>query len=265
MIKESEEISSGQTERSTRGRVLICAQSNAAVDELVSRISEGLNGNDGKVYKPYLVRVGNAKTVHPNSQPFFIDRLVEQRLADDMTNQVDSKIDTNAESSSSLRSKLEKLVESIRHHESRRAKLGSVDANTSSFSDVGAPNGDNLQDVSDASLGAKLNILYGQKRALCTELAAAQSREKKAAEESWSLRNKIRKSILMEAEIVVTTLSGCGGDLYGVCSQSASTRKFGRFSEQCLFDVVVIDEAAQVSTICIVLYCKFLLFMGGNC
>ena len=55
-----------------------------------------------------------------------------------------------------------------------------------------------------------------------------------------------RKSTLREAEIVVTTLSGCGGDIYGVCSETASAKKYGNFSEQALFDVVVIDEAAQV-------------------
>lgn len=247
MTKESDR-SSGQPERSARGRVLICAQSNAAVDELVSRISDGLYGNDGKVYKPYLVRVGNAKTVHPNSQPFFIDRLVEQRLADDVTNP-DSKNNTNAESSSSLRSRLEKLVDNIRYYESRRAKLDGGDLNTNSSLNGGDYNRDDLQEVSDAALGAKLNILYGQKKALCAELAAVQSREKKVSEESRSFKNKIRKSILMEAEIVVTTLSGCGGDLYGVCSESASINKFGRFSEQCLFDVVVIDEAAQVRVV----------------
>jgi len=257
MMKETEKSSSGQIERSARGRVLICAQSNAAVDELVSRINEGLYGNDGKVYKPYLVRVGNAKTVHPNSLPFFIDRLVEQRLADDTTNRVDSKIDTDAVSSSTLRSRLEKIVDNIRFFESRRAKLDSPDLNTDSSSDVGACNGDDVQEISDAALGAKLNILYGQKKALCAEIAAAQSREKKASEESWSLKNKIRKSILMEAEIVVTTLSGCGGDLYGVCSESVSISKFGRFSEHCLFDVVVIDEAAQVGLVCPILQCMF--------
>jgi AAA domain len=34
---------SDSAERSLRGRVLICAQSNAAVDELLSRLSEGGN------------------------------------------------------------------------------------------------------------------------------------------------------------------------------------------------------------------------------
>ena len=44
----------------------------------------------------------------------------------------------------------------------------------------------------------------------------------------------------------MTTLSGCGGDIYGVCSETSSAKKYGNFSEQALFDVVVIDEAAQV-------------------
>ncbi|XP_020264278.1 helicase SEN1 [Asparagus officinalis] len=265
MSNEFEKSSFGQIERSPRGRVLICAQSNAAVDELVSRINEGLYGNDGKVYKPYLVRVGNAKTVHPNSQPFFIDRLVEQRLADNSRNNADLETDTNAKSSSSLRSKLEKLVDNIRHYESRRAKLDNADANSSKSSDARACNGDDMQEISDAALGAKLNILYGQKRVLCAELAAAQSREKKASEESWSLKKKIRKSILMEAEIVVTTLSGCGGDLYGVCSESASNNKFGRFSEQCLFDVVVIDEAAQALEPATLIPLQLLKSYGTKC
>jgi hypothetical protein len=71
-------------ERFPKGRALVCAQSNAAVDELVSRLNEGLYGADGKLYRPYIVRVGNAKTVHSNSMPFFIDTLVEQRLSDEL-------------------------------------------------------------------------------------------------------------------------------------------------------------------------------------
>uniref|UniRef100_A0A453IQ01 Uncharacterized protein n=1 Tax=Aegilops tauschii subsp. strangulata TaxID=200361 RepID=A0A453IQ01_AEGTS len=39
------------------------------------------------------------------------------------------------------------------------------------------------------------------------------------------------------------TLSWCGGDIYGVCSETASAIKHGNFSEQALFDVVI-DEAA---------------------
>lgn len=231
---------------STRGRVLICAQSNAAVDELVSRIcAEGLYGSDGMMYKPYLVRVGNAKTVHPNSLPYFIDSLVENRMAQErMKVSVPGK-DTSADSSIDLRSKLEKLVDRIQFFEAKRANLGEGKSGSRVLPEV-----DSVKEMSDAEIGARLRKLYVDKKAVYTDLAAAQVREKKLNEESRSLKHKLRKSILKEAEIVVTTLSGCGGDLYAVCAESNLSHKFGSPNEHTLFDAVVIDEAAQVFILC---------------
>jgi superfamily I DNA and/or RNA helicase len=230
------------TDRLSKGRVLVCAQSNAAVDELVSRLSEGLYDTDGKLYKPYIVRVGNAKTVHSNSVPFFIDTLVEQRLADELKKNNDSKSLSDTESSSSLRANLEKIVDRIRYYELRRKLLEADKTENDSL----VPSDYETDEVSDDAIGAKLNFLYAQKRKVSAELATAHAREKKIADENRFLKHKVRKSILGEAEIVVTTLSGCGGDIYSVCSETASANKFVNFSEHALFDVVVIDEAAQV-------------------
>lgn len=240
--KDSQRECPRATERFAKGRALICAQSNAAVDELVSRLSEGLYGADGKLYRPYIVRVGNAKTVHSNSLPFFIDTLVEQRLSDELKINDHAKNSSDAESSSSLRAKLEKVVERIRYYESRRKLI------ESDKSEDGSPVPDEVEvdEVSDEALGGKLNFLYAQKRLVSAELATAHTREKKIADGNKFLKHKVRKSILGEAEIIVTTLSGCGGDIYGVCSETASSNKYGTFSEHALFDVVIIDEAAQV-------------------
>ncbi|KAI3455745.1 hypothetical protein Pfo_012408 [Paulownia fortunei] len=228
----------------TRGRILLCAQSNAAVDELVARISsEGLYGCDGQTYKPYLVRVGNAKTVHPNSLPFFIDTLVENRLGEEKRNAHDEKKSgTCADSLTIIRTNLEKLVDRIRYYEAKRASLeeGNSDSKTIAKGDCG-----DAKVLSDAELKEKLRQLYEKKKAIYTDLANVQAREKKASEEIRALRHKFRTAILKEAEIVVTTLSGCGGDLYGVCSESISGHKFINASENTLFDAVVIDEAAQ--------------------
>ncbi|XP_074578399.1 uncharacterized protein LOC141834905 isoform X2 [Curcuma longa] len=265
LINNVENDSSGPTERSPRGRILVCAQSNAAVDELVSRISKGLYGNDGKAYKPYLVRVGNSKTVHPSSLPFFIDTLVERRLAEEINNQTGGKNDNIAEASSSLRAKLEKVVDNIRYYESKRAKIEENELNTNDLNvDKSFKKNDSLE-ISDAAIGAKLNMLYGQKKAICADLAAAHAREKKVSEESWSLKQKIRKSILKEAEIVVTTLSGCGGDIYGVCSESASNNRFGVHSEHHLFDAVIIDEAAQALEPATLIPLQLLKSKGTKC
>uniref|UniRef100_A0A0E0M2X1 Uncharacterized protein n=1 Tax=Oryza punctata TaxID=4537 RepID=A0A0E0M2X1_ORYPU len=249
------------TDRLSKGRVLVCAQSNAAVDELVSRLSEGLYDADGKLYKPYIVRVGNAKTVHSNSVPFFIDTLVEQRLADELKKNNDSKSLSDAESSSSLRANLEKIVDRIRYYELRR-KLSEVDKTEN---DSLVPSEYETDEVSDDAIGAKLNFLYAQKRKVSAELAIAHAREKKIADENRSLKHKMRKSILGEAEIVVTTLSGCGGDIYSVCSETASANKFANFSEHALFDVVVIDEAAQALEPATLIPLQLLKSKGTKC
>ncbi|KAK4837593.1 hypothetical protein QYF36_006782 [Acer negundo] len=234
-------------ENSVRGRVLICAQSNAAVDELVSRISsEGLYGTDGRMYKPYLVRVGNMKTIHQNSLPFFIDTLVDQRLAEEKMNVAAAKNDSCAQSSTALRSNLEKLVDRIRFYEAKRANI--KDGKNSELENVledEVNKGDEVKEMSDRELETMLRKLYEQKKQIYKDLSAAQLQEKKSNEEIKTLKHKLRRSILREAEIVVTTLSGCGGDLYGVCSESISNFKFGNPSENTLFDAVVIDEAAQ--------------------
>ncbi|ONM56013.1 P-loop containing nucleoside triphosphate hydrolase superfamily protein [Zea mays] len=259
--KDSQKECPRTTERFVKGRALVCAQSNAAVDELVSRLSEGLYSADGKLYKPYIVRVGNAKTVHSNSLPFFIDTLVEQRLSDQLNINNDGKKSSDAESSSSLRSKLEKIVDRIRYYESRQKLIESDKSEDGSS----VPGEGEADEVSDEALGGKLNFLYAQKRVVSAELATAHAREKKIADENKFLKHKVRKSILGEAEIIVTTLSGCGGDIYGVCSETASSNKYGTFSEHALFDVVIIDEAAQALEPATLIPLQILKSRGTKC
>lgn len=246
-------------ENCARQRILICAQSNAAVDELVSRISShGLYGSNGKMYKPYLVRVGNAKTVHPNSLPFFIDTLVDQRVAEERMHSKDGNNDLRGVPSALLRSNLEKLVDSIRFYETKRANLRDGD------SDVKSHMGDDTK-MSDAEIGMKLSKMYEQKRQIYKDLSNVQAQEKKANEETKTLRNKLRKSILTEAEIVVTTLSGCGGDLHGVCSERILCSKFRGPSEHALFDAVIIDEAAQALEPATLIPLQLLKSRGTQC
>lgn len=259
-LNDNEE-KNGKSLCSTRGRVLICAQSNAAVDELVSRIcAEGLYGKDGLMYKPFLVRVGNQKTVHPDSIPYFIDTLVENRMAQERINASVPGTVTSADSSTVLRSKLEKLVDRIQFYEAKRANLGEGKSGSSVLPEV-----DSVKDMSDAEIGARLRKLYVDKKAVYSDLAAAQLREKKLKEESRAVKHKLRKSILKEAEIVVTTLSGCGGDLYAVCAESISNHKFGSPNEHTLFDAVVIDEAAQALEPATLIPLQLLKSKGTKC
>lgn len=95
-------------------RVLVCAQSNAAVDELVSRMcKDGLYGSDGNFYKPFLVRVGNVKTVHPDSMKVFIDTLVDERLGAERQNPANFQEEQIQQKTNNLRSKLEEVIEAL--------------------------------------------------------------------------------------------------------------------------------------------------------
>lgn len=248
----------------SRGRILICAQSNAAVDELVARIScEGLYGCDGLMYKPYLVRVGNVKTVHPNSLPFFLDTLVENRLKEEKGKKNDEKQSgISANSLLVIRTSLEKLVDNIRYYEAKRANLQEGPSDSKNLVEGGYPD---TVELSDAELKEKLWKLYEKKKTLYADLANFQAREKKASEEIRTLRHKFRTAILKEAEIVVTTLSGCGGDLYGVCSESISGHNFNNSYESSLFDAVVIDEAAQALEPATLIPLQLLKSRGTKC
>jgi len=230
-------------------RVLVCAQSNAAVDELVSRIcNHGLHDITGQKYKPYIVRVGNAKTVHPDSLPVFIDTLVEQRLGEKKQNEADSRDERAHNVTAKLRSDIEKLVESIRFHEAQRSNRQDEGTNKISTED----------DI-------RLKFLYKKKRAIFTELAVAEAEEKKAFEDNRAIKKGLRRDIIREAEIVVTTLSGCGGDIYSACIELVSQNKNVKSVGDALFDAVVIDEAGQALEPATLIPMQLLKSTGSKC
>ncbi|XP_057535816.1 uncharacterized protein LOC130813918 isoform X2 [Amaranthus tricolor] len=265
-LNDNAEKDTKMPKASARKRVLVCAQSNAAVDELVSRLAgEGLYGIDGNMYKPYLVRVGNSKTVHPNSLPFFIDTLVEHRLTEEKMVVGDGKDNSSDETSTMIRESLEKVLDRIKFYESKRANLKDEGTEENDASLVNHLEVDNGKKLSSSELEARLRSLYRQKKEIYTQLAVIQAREKKVSVETKALRIKLRRSILKEAEIVVTTLSGCGGDLYSACFEFMSKSKMANLIEQNLFDAVVIDEAAQALEPATLIPLQLLKSSGTKC
>ena len=97
---------------SRKQRVLVCAQSNAVVDELVVWLcKDGLYDKHREYFRPSLVRVGNVKSVHPDSMDIFIDTLVEKRLIAERST---AKVDDNRHQRISLLCrKLEEVIELI--------------------------------------------------------------------------------------------------------------------------------------------------------
>ena len=53
--------------RNIKSRLMICAPSNAAVDEICRRLMGGINNFSGKRYFPKIVRIGKATSIHPDA------------------------------------------------------------------------------------------------------------------------------------------------------------------------------------------------------
>ena len=72
-----DDSASGSSRDKSRNRILVCAPSNAAIDEIVRRIvSEGLySGDGGEKFVPSIVRVG--PNVHPSLAQYSLERLAQ--------------------------------------------------------------------------------------------------------------------------------------------------------------------------------------------
>src|SRR5271167_712855 len=61
-------------------RLLLCAPSNAAVDEIVLRLIGGIRNAQGERYQPRIVRVGRSDNINAHVRKVTLDELVDERL-----------------------------------------------------------------------------------------------------------------------------------------------------------------------------------------
>lgn len=258
---------------SQKRRVLVCAQSNSAVDELVGRFAAAFIGTGKK-----LVRLGREEVVRENALPFLVNRLVEDRrqcetaevrVNGHATRAPEKKNGSSNHSASSTtsatRARLEKLGEEIRFEESKTSK--------------------NTQNASRRpSSSMHLEMLHAQHRQLLGELATLKQVEKRKNEavqfenaggSTWS-------RVVGGADVVCCTLSGAGllaadhrgkGAMRGGRSATGAgasgvhVQQTSTVASQCavpLFDAVIIDEAAQATEIATLIPLRWLK-PGGAC
>lgn len=61
-------------------KMLVCAPSNAAVDEIAKRLKDGVYDSEGRKFVPKVVRVGAESAIHASVQDIFLDTLVDKAL-----------------------------------------------------------------------------------------------------------------------------------------------------------------------------------------
>ena len=210
-------------------KVLICAPSNAAIDEVTKRIVQGVRGSDGQPLSPKVVRVGNGSSINVSVKEASLDWLVTSKLEEQGNgNKTDGSAELNA-----LRAQLNEVKEE------RQRK----------FDEIKAVVNNSLQVL---ALENEIKVLNAKRLALSQKLNDKRDEQKQQSRSVDAIRRQMRYEILADADIICSTLSGSGHEQL----------------EHFDFGMIVIDEAAQSielsSLIPLKYQCSQCIMVGGR-
>ncbi|CAM9306566.1 unnamed protein product, partial [Phaeothamnion confervicola] len=209
-------------------RVLVCAPSNGAVDELTQRlVLEGVWDSDGKSTKPRVVRVGGVG----DGCPAKVQEVALRFLVDDRMKNFPGKI-------------------AAEEAQTRIAAIHADLLNLAAALDGGGGGGGDYREQQRRGERAS------EQRRLRNELTEQHKRRRAALAQVEMERRRLQRSFLSEAQVVCATLAGCGGpELVETVNSSAKG-----------FDTVVVDEACQAvetsTLVPLALGCKRLILVG---
>ncbi|PKY01962.1 tRNA-splicing endonuclease [Aspergillus campestris IBT 28561] len=191
----------------TSKKLLVCAPSNAAVDELVMRFKDGVKTVNGRQEKLSVIRLGRSDAINTNVLDVTLDELVNARL-----------------NQSSRKEPGETDMQKI-YMEHKAADTGFKEARSKmdQCKAQGLP--------VPAELEREFDLLRKKKTQLSQEIDNARDRNHSAARDAELNRRRAQQDIIDGAHIICATLSGSGHDMF----QNLSIE----------FETVVIDEAAQ--------------------
>ena len=213
-------------------KILVCAPSNAAIDEVTKRLRDGIRSSTGKIVHPKIVRIGNDSSINIAVKDVSLDELVDQRLRG-----------STALASGDGAAEMARI----------RAEVDAVQASNlaveKKLSDAYAAGGDPSTTV---GLEEELKKFKTKRARLMQELNRAKDAQKDSSRSLDAARRKARQDVVLEADIICCTLSGAGHDLLGSFN----------------FETVIIDEAAQAVELSALIplkyQCRRCIMVGGQ-
>ncbi|KAJ9631895.1 DEAD-box type RNA helicase [Taxawa tesnikishii (nom. ined.)] len=187
-------------------KLLVCAPSNAAVDELVMRFKDGIKTLKGVHKKVNVVRLGRSDAINTNVVDVTMDELVNQKLGQ-----------TNGDNDAR-----QKTQQIMKEHQGVSEQLRLARAQL----DAGEAKGEEL-----SKLQEDFQLLKKRKAQLGTQIDNAKDAENAASRNAELNRKRVQQAVLDEAHIICATLSGSGHEMF----QGLNIE----------FETVVVDEAAQ--------------------
>lgn len=190
-------------------KLLICAPSNAAVDEIVLRLKGGVKTTTGAFHKISVLRLGRSDAVNAAVKDVTLDELVNTRMNVEVKQNKDfSDYDKMHKEAGAVKQKLAEL----------RAELEAVrltDASSTECAKLQREIGE-LR-TRQAHMGAKIDNAKGSGNTYAREVEIK--------------RRQIQQEILDKAQVICSTLSGSGHEMFKNLNVE--------------FETVIIDEAAQ--------------------
>jgi senataxin len=189
-------------------KLLVCAPSNAAVDELVMRFKEGIKTADGRHQDLKVVRLGRSDAINANVLDVTLEELVNELL-----NHAAKKKSSSGEDIQTIMMRHKATCEELN---TLRATIDSARANGTSAT---------------SEQERKFDLLKRKKQQLSSEIDAARDTGEIVARNLEMARRKAQQDVLNGAHVICSTLSGSGHDMF----QHLDIE----------FETVIIDEAAQ--------------------
>lgn len=189
-------------------KILVCAPSNAAVDELVIRFKKGVRTTKGDHISPAIVRIGRSDAINSTVKDVTLEELIERRMAPTTDASQNKSVDLDE-----LRQKHLALLD--------ERKLKQKVLEESRAKQVEPPPG----------LQAEIDTLNSAIRDTRRNLDLKRDQKKESSRNAEVLRRRVQQDIMDEAQIICATLSGSGHEMLRNINVD--------------FETVVIDEAAQ--------------------
>ncbi|SMN21961.1 similar to Saccharomyces cerevisiae YLR430W SEN1 Presumed helicase required for RNA polymerase II transcription termination and processing of RNAs [Maudiozyma saulgeensis] len=190
-------------------KVLICAPSNAAVDEICIRLKDGVYDKNGNLIKPRVVRVGRSDVVNVAIKELTLEELVERRVSAKNQEYLQNP-ELDQKFHATVLERRELMFKLNSENGKPESKLSSEDMRK-------------LQ-TQIRELSKTLNILGKEKDEL-REQRSLNSRKRDID------RRNAQAQVLSESDIICSTLSGSAHDVLATLGIK--------------FDTVIIDEACQ--------------------
>lgn len=194
--------------RAALKKLLICAPSNAAVDELVMRFKQGIKTAEGNSQTISVIRLGRSDAINANVLDVTLEELVNAKL----------NITSGKKNGTS-----DEIHKIMTEHKSISDQLHALRTVVDGLKASGKP-------VSPEQ-DREFDVLKRKKQQLSNQIDVARDSGDTAARDAEMSRRRVQQEILDDAHVICATLSGSGHEMF----QGLNIE----------FETVIIDEAAQ--------------------